>query len=420
MIFSFLFGVLFFLKGFLAKKNSLAKLLYYFFFLLSILSIFHLDIINQEVTLINVLNFIFISFIFTILIDGFNNFTKINYINTIIFSSFQRRLIIITSLFGLITLFFNVYLVYNIYNYHTIAEIAIDILKNENGADDYFKANHSRIVRTISHLFSPLGYLFLSLHFYFLSKNKLSLGFIYLILSLSIPLHGMQGLSRAAPAQYVLLYFSLYYYFNNTFSERIRFLMKKVLILTFAVICTYFLYTSFSRFGDNFYYINKLDGEINPNKLIFYSIIDYTTQWLPYGIESLNFYTIDITLVFSNFRPLYDYLGSMLGFDKPDLSNHFSSIYGHFSSKFIGLIPTLIFDMGYFLTLMFALFFRILLRKSSSYINSVSFADTLKLPIFLTLILMAFANAWLAYLLFHIAIVYTIFFIFIFSKKVIS
>ena len=98
-------------------------------------------------------------------------------------------------------------------------------------------------------------------------------------------------------------------------------------------------------------------------------------------------------------------------------SNHFYNIYGRYTSKFIGLIPTLIFDMGYMLTFVFVLMFRVIIYKKNT-LKTIPFINLVKAPIFLSLIIMSFANAWLAYLLFHIAIIYTFVAYFFFKIRI--
>lgn len=417
MLFSFIFSLIFCIKYYFSNKKSISRLLYLFFLLLSLLSFFHKDI-DIEITLRNVLNSIFILSCLIIIIDSFNNHIKVKNIDSVEFTLFQKRIILLLTIVGFLALVFNIYLDYSIYNYYSISDITIQTLKNESGADQYFKINFPRSIRTFTHLFSPLGYLFLVLHFFFLSKQKFKLSLIYLALSLTIPLHGMQGLSRAAPSQYILLYSFMYYYVNESFADKIRTLYRKVLIILFVVILIYLIITSYSRFSNAFYYTNILGGETNPYYLILYSFIDYLSQWIPYGIDSLNFYNLDINFNYSNFRLLYDYIISMFGFDLKLNIDHFQQIYGdYYASRFIGLVPTLIYDGGYIFTLLFVILFRILIYKKNK-TDYIHLSQMLKLPLFLSLILMAFANAWLAYLLFHIAIVYTIIFIFFFKKRI--
>ena len=418
MIFSTLFSVAFFIKIYFSKNNSISKLLYKFFFILSILSFFHLDInINSNVSANNFLNFSFILGLLIILIDGFKNYTKIDSIELISLTSFQKKIISIITIFGVIAFIFNTLLVYAIIDYQAINEIAITALKNDSGADLYFKSNYPRFIRTFTHFTSPFGYLFLCLHFYFLSKNKLKLVLLYGILSLIIPLHGMQGLSRAAPAQYILLYFFMYYYVNKSFSVEIKKKFNFFLRLITILIVVSFLYTSYTRFSDAFFYVNLLGSETSPIELISYSFIDYLTQWIPYGIDSLNYYNLNFKFVYSNFKPLFNYITGFLGFDIDYDPNHFYNIYGGYTSKFIGLIPTLIFDMGYILSFVFVLIFRVIIYKKNTS-KTISFSNLVKIPIFLSLILMSFANAWLAYLLYHIAIIYTFIAFFFFKFKI--
>ena len=418
MIFSGLFSVAFSIKIYLSKKNSISKLLYKFFFILSILSFFHLDInINSNVTGANLFNFSFILGLLIILIDGFNNYTKIDSIEMISLTSFQKNVISIVTILGIIAFIFNTILVYAITKYQSISEIAITALKNDSGADAFFKSNYPRFIRTFTHFISPFGYIFLCMHFYFLSKNKLKLVLLYGILSLIIPLHGMQGLSRAAPAQYILLYLFMYYYVNKSFSVEIVKKFNVFLKLVAILITAFFLYTSYTRFSDAFFYSNLLGSETSPINLVLYSFIDYLTQWIHYGIDSLNYYNLDIEFVFSNFKPLFNYITGFLGFDMDYDPNHFYNIYGSYTSKFIGLIPTLIFDMGYILSFVFVLIFRVIIYKKNTS-KTISFSNLVKIPIFLSLILMSFANAWLAYLLFHLAIIYTLIAFFFFKFRI--
>jgi hypothetical protein len=407
MIYPIFFFLIFIIKFSFSNKESIARILYLFFSVISFLSLFHLESNINDFNFLNSINFIFIIICLIIIIDSFKNHVKVDEIYCKEFNLFQKNVILILSCLGTLALLINLYLVYKIYSFHSISEITIDVLKNENGADDYFKANEPRSIRTFSHIFSPFGYFFLVLHFMFISRKNFKKSFFFLLLSLSIPLHGMQGLSRAAPSQYVLVYFFMYYYLSNSFDNKINQIFKRIMLVAMIFLLTYFIYTSYSRFSEAFYYINKLGGDSNIFFLITYSFIDYLTQWVPYGIDSLSFYRLDIDFTFSNFRPLFDYITSFLGIATKADPDHFVKIYGHYSSRFIGLIPTLVFDSGYIITFLLVLLFRFLAYKKTKN-RIVNFYRLLKIPLLLSLILMSFANAWLAYLLFHLAIIYIV------------
>lgn len=110
MVFSILFSVAFFIKICLSKNNSISKMLYKFFFILSIVSFFHLDInINSNVTTTNFLNFSFILGLLIILIDSFKNYTKIDSIEMISLTSFQKKIIRFITVLGIIAFFLTPY-----------------------------------------------------------------------------------------------------------------------------------------------------------------------------------------------------------------------------------------------------------------------------------------------------------------------
>ena len=77
------------------------------------------------------------------------------------------------------------------------------------------------------------------------------------------------------------------------------------------------------------------------------------------------------------------------------------------------IVWTIILSLGF----VFALIFRVFIAKKNTS-KTISFSSLVKIPIFLSLILMSFANAWLAYLLFHIAIIYTFIAFFFFKFKI--
>lgn len=409
---------MFFAKILLSRSDSIAKRLYVFFFVLSILSSFHLDIdINEKLTLMNIVNSSFILGSLIIIIDSFKNYTKISFVEMITLSPFQKLIIQGITFLGVVAFFFNIILVYGIFNFQSTTQLTIDVIKNEFVADVFYRSNYPRFVRTYTHFVSPFGYLFLSLHFFFLGKDNFKLVILYGILSLIIPLHGMQGLSRAAPAQYILLYYFMYYYVSDSFSIRTRKKFSFYMRLVTGLIGTSFLITSYIRFSDNYFYVNLLGSDSSVVWMICYSFIDYLTQWIPLGIDSLNYYNQGVDLVFSNFRPLFNYITEALGMDFSYDLDHFRNIYGGYTSKFIGLIPTLIFDMGYFLTFLFILLYRGLIFSKNK-TKTICFTRLVKLPLFLSLIIMAFANAWLAYLLFHMALIYTVMAFWFFKFKI--
>mgnify|MGYP003632289556 FL=1 len=381
-----------------------------FLFLISfIISTLLLGLLINKVPNINNLTDVSISFfsalILIFLIHGFKNYRNLKtitpYINNKSFNKLTKVLIVI----GMFVTLINVFITYKAFGALLSESINVQGYKNEGEAGDFLIQWVGAGPLFISRFLSPIGYYALGLHFYFLIIRKVKKSFIFFIISLNIPLLGFHGLSRSAAIQFILMYIAFFLYSYSALGKKIR---KKMVVYSAVIFTTAFLLLNIiteSRFS-KYYYIPSSSPIQDP---VLYSTLDYGSQWNFNGFEVSKNYSVDKLMYGRSTFPIVPFIGNRIGLNFTSLSDLRRQKLGDkYDGTFNGVVGTLLYDFGYFFTLIFAvIFYKIVARgapkKGNVYLhNFISFGVLIPLP------LMFFTNNVYSYIALNLAIIYLI------------
>lgn len=372
------------------KRKSISL---YLFFLLLVSSVSAILVGRQAIlTAENVVYQIYISFVLYVLFSSFGSYSNVYQIDISEISikwlrKFEKYIQIPSFLVVLI----DIYILFIILPYLITGYIVVNEFKNEGGVDSMpmLAGVVPHMLITLTNMFSPLGYICLSMHFYYLILGKTKKSLIYLGLSTCIPLSGLISLSRSSTASYILLYMGMLILFYPKLESRIKRTIRNALIIIGSVVITVFLVISTNKFGkvyskesENKAYINEAE---NP---VLYSLFDYCGQWQELSL-----------------KPLMNYDPSQLGFgfyNSSGLGVHIlKNIYGsepvneYFSDKmyrilnhdewygFHGSIAMTILDFGYLGTLLFVFVFSRILKCNKPKRGVLSMKALLIIPLML-------------------------------------
>lgn len=382
------------------QRNSISRYiaLLYFCFSLGVFVIFDAFVLDEMVNLIWTLFNLCLFFI--TLLPFSRKISKIN--ETIIV---KPEIIDFLLFLGLCCFFINIYITYTIVNSFIDLTMRIDEFKNAGHASTTMNSTVPRLLEWYSHLVSPLGYIFIGILFYALTSNsntsKLKI-FLYFIVTLNLPIYGMFGLSRSQLAQYLLLISMMYLSFRHMINKDILTIVKRFFIFFGGLVFSATFAISFARFsGRNATFSNEFIS--NP---VIFSSLDYVSQHfynsiLAYNVIDINHLTNGISFT----SPLLRAVG--LGYLNLENQLNFEGQLGDLSRRFIGLFSTLSIDL-HFIGAVFLLLCFCFISVKIFYKKTISQIGFIFMPIFITPILMQFANSWLSYLSFQLALFYSI------------
>ncbi|MBY5949926.1 oligosaccharide repeat unit polymerase [Algoriphagus marincola] len=394
------FAILYFL--FINKKSKVVLLLFSMILFTLIIG-YVIDKVPLVTDIIDFLIMCYTSLILGLLIHGFNKYQDFNevlsYKKDYRFKLFIRLFIII----GLFTFAVNLYIGFKAFGALFAESINVQEYKNEGEASDFLVKWVGRIPLFLSRFFSPIGFLAIGFHFYFLIKRKIVLSVLSLIISFNIPLLGFHGLSRAAATQYLLIYFSYFFYSYNSLTKGVK---KIMFIFGFSiiVIAAFLLNTiTESRFS-KYYYIPPKSQIQDP---VLYSTLDYLSQWNFNSSQVLKNYSIDKLMFGRANVPIISFVGERLGFDYESLSElRYQSLGVKFDGTFNGVVATIVYDFGFFFTFIIAFLFYIVVKRCAPKNGKIHIHKFLAFGLIIPLPLMFFTNSAYSYISINLAIIY--------------
>lgn len=302
----------------------------------------------------------------------------------------------------------------------------IHVTEFKNGGDSdlrqsVFAALIPPILTTLSFLLSPFGYFSLTLHFYYMIKKNAKKSILHLILSLTIFLVGVIGLSRSALVNYVIVYAIMFLFIVPLLSKQL--FRKSILaILLFGGAIGYVFSTiSEDRFGESFYIESKslIDEKENPELVSF---LDYFSQWVYFGPKLMERYSGPSDLSWG----LYNSSGLAVaiiqqayGVENVNnaLRKKYDKIIGETGSAFHGCVVRTIFDFGYLGTFVFILLNCYFTRKLGPKKNKIiSFKTLLSMPLLLPFSIGFFSGSSYSQLNINLAMIF-MWLIYKFSKS---
>lgn len=311
-------------------------------------------------------------------------------------------------------IFFQSYIFINLFSQLMVGLVTVDEHKNGGGATAFFDSVVPHVVMTYINTFSPLGFICLSLHFYYLIQGNISKTIRFLFLSFAIVLSSFLALSRSAVTEYILIYTALFCLFSPVIKHSIKKKILKVSLFFFLAIGVVFYLISASRFSA-YYTKNSENTAIidETNNPVAFSLFDYFSQWEENGL-----------IIMKMYKPEYKFWGTynscgLLVFIESKMTN--PNIYADINERmekyvgrqwmmFHGLIARLIYDFGYIGTIIFMIIYSILIKKFRPLKGNLSFNSVLALPLLVAPISLFWAGNMLVYVNVDMAIIYSIFF----------
>jgi len=254
-----------------------------------------------------------------------------------------------------------------------LGNISIEVFKNGGYGLDYY--NQVNIIpRLISAALSPLSYLCLPLHFYFLAHQQTRLASIAFLGSLSIILDQLAFFGRGGIVVFVMVYIVMFVFIFPVLSRKLKIKITLFALSFLLPIGAIFIYISNERFTmhTGFDYNGYVDNQI------IVSILSYYSQWFSNGFNLYTHFDLNEMTYFSNFMYLPDKLMGLLGFSLYDLIEVREVAFGSQATYFNGLPILMLYDLhyigSYIITLSFFVFFKVYFgSKSSNYIDKYKF-----------------------------------------------
>lgn len=326
---------------------------------------------------------------------------------------------------ALIALIINVYVIFKIFPLLLVEQINVQEFKNEGGAASIIDSYIPHIYITFSNIVSVVGYFYLSMHFYYFTKGNTKQALICLFLSLIIILCRLIALSRSTSVEYIVMYGIIFLYLYPLNKHRIK---KKYIIILTSILVIFigvFSTISQSRFSD--YYTKEGEKTSIINEVenpVLFSTFDYLSQWVEYNDVVLSRYQIDnVVLGYYGFSEL-----PMWFIKKLDNKGEFAqrqekkikAALGDADTAFCGLVALLTVDFGIIGTLLFILFFSVIIRNlSPGSSKELSVKTLLWLPIFINVVGLFWGGNNFKALNTDLAVIYTFFWISFIKKKTI-
>lgn len=416
----YLISSLFFLI-FDRRRYSLSTYLFFLFFLSASCSFL---VGRQHFWDVETLMYVFfIDILLCILLLGYRRYSSLKGFD---FSSVNKQSLFhierILTIVGFLVIFIDLFILYKIFAMLTSELFTVQEFKNEGGAEDVFASVVPHPLMTFGRLFSPLGYIYLSFHLYYLILQNKKRSIRYLVLSLVLVLNGIITLSRSATVEYLLVYSGLLFFIMPLLSDQIRRAIIKYSFLFGLLIFSLLFIVSSSRFSD--FYSKKsnnvaiLDESQNP---ILFSTVDYFSLWQEQSIEFLKKKKTDQIYwgMYNSFGLGEMILKQIYGNEKINNEREkliFSKLDDVYHS-FHGPIPRLVYDFGYIGAVLFIIFYFSLLNRFSPRKGVISFKCVLSIPLLLPFGALFFVGNAFGSLSLDIAIVFAFVIYILVNKK---
>lgn len=282
------------------------------------------------------------------------------------------------------------------------------------------------IFLTVCNFLSPIGYIMLSLHFYFLVQNNRRKAIACLLLSLVLVLHGLIGFSRSATVVYILTYLCILFFVLPILNKKTKKIIYTAGTFVISVAFILLLAISGNRFSDYYTKNSKNDAILDETSTpVLFSMIDYFTMWNENGIEFIRKRPLGLM-----FYGWYNTAGLPIIIDEKVFGNTkvneqrekevdevIESYVGDIWYEFQGGIARLTYEWGYIGTVVFVLLFSRIMRHLSPSNGIVRFRDLLCLPLLLPLGLTFWCGIGIGGLAVQMGMVYAFIFYLLIKKR---
>ena len=348
----------------------------------------------------------------------FNSFKNYSNISNITFDDISlsrlRTIERIITILGYFALVLYAYILSKTFTELLLGTMTVQEHKNEGGATEFWATLVPHYYITLGNFVAPLGYVFLSLHFYYLINNESWKSVKYLLLSLVIILNGLIALSRSATVQYVLEYFVVFLFVAPLINKKTR---KRIIVggsIVGGFILMALIVITQTRFDD--YYTKQSQNKAIIDEMeqpALFSTLDYFAQWEENApIIMKNYKMGDLSWGMYNSSGLAVQIQKMIQGGEVVNAAREKKYRGELlkeqMSSFHGLIARLIYDFGYIGTVLFILLYAVIIRKTGPYNGDMYFKTVLALPVILPVCVVFWAGNTLSSLALDMAIIYDI------------
>lgn len=402
-------SLLFFLYSFfLCKKKSIAYYLSLFIgfsFILAFIS----PLSQQVATLKEFANLVFMISALLVIVHAFRPY----YVKSLNFPAEEPTFfwLFVYLLVFMLSLAFilNIFIVYKSIGFVFLESANITNFKNEGLANELIRQWVNPRLVTFVNLLSPMGYVAIGLHFYFLLKKNVFYSFVFLILALNLPLSSLHGLSRSGLVHFSLIYVFMFFYIRPSLNASQKKIFSRFGFTFLLIFLIFFIFISGSRFGEGSYHSRYSDlGSFWEGKTILLSTLDYGSQWVTNSLVVLNEYSPDkLWLGKSSFK-VFEIGAGLIGLDYQSYADVRQLTLGEYASKFLGLIAVLVYDFGYIGTILVLIVFFTLIRYFSPKKNEVSKKSIIYFPILIAVPVMFFTNNYLSNASLSIGIIFLV------------
>ena len=333
--------------------------------------IYFIDINYPIDTFFKGFNLIITIIILTLVISPWASFKNIKEITT----PNEAKLKKVTKFLLIISIFpFLIFIIVTTLLYLTIDDI--NQFKYSEGAamNFYYSLPFNVKAFILSTYLYNFSYFLIPLHFYYLGKQKYLLSFLCFILSLNIILHGLTYFSRSVFVLYGLLYFAFMNLLYNTYNQKTKKFITKIIVVLGIVFLTYFAYVSYDRFNANYYYSTNISSKSSIQDPLIYSYFDYLSQWYKNGMHVLNSYDFKTFNSQITFQSIISILGryEIIDYDTDNYMALRKHLWPQHWFTFNGLVAYSVYDYGYTISLFLALIYYYITKKLKPKNNCIS------------------------------------------------
>ena len=337
----------------------------------------------------DVFNIFYTLLILTIFISAFIKYKVIHQIVTPNYVKI-RRVTIILIIVGTITFAVNAYVFYHII---TSGFVNYEIFKNTVlGTEFTYSLPIKHAFISLATFLMPVSYFLLGFSFYYAYLKKVKISAICFLLSLNMPLWGFTMLSRSSSLTYFYLLMAYFLYSIYLFNSKLRKKIILILAILIVPIVIYFFAVTENRFEN--YEVPIESAVRNP---LLYSVLDYNSMWNANGITVMSkFYSIEAIQYGGSTNTFIPFLYNLIGrflfgiehVDEIELQTRDKIWPAPYYYSFNGLVAELVFDFGYFFTLVFSLIYAHIAKSfaprssKTTVFHYINFGLIVTLPLF--------------------------------------
>lgn len=240
---------------------------------------------------------------------------------------------------------------------------------------------------TLSSILSAFSLFALPLHFYYLQKKEKKKAIWFGVGSLAMIVKGLLLFSRSAFVEFGLLYMVYTFLFYNSFTSRIKKLLKRLFVCAAVGAVLIFTAISSNRFDDTG--ALKIHEKSIIQDDVLYSYVDYGCQWFGDNFELARLY---------NYQPLGGTLSNAFirtyftHSDPSAVKDLRVKLWGGRATAFIGLYCIWLFDFGYIGSILLSLLFWYIAKRLRPKNGVMSTTSLFSVSVLLLLPLMSFSG----------------------------